>query len=471
MRRKKIKNRQMRKILLYALLLVNITSFAQKAPGPFKTGDRVVFAGNSITENGFYELYIWQYYMLHFPGRKITVMNAGIGGDVAGQILARTDDDILAKKPTVVVVTFGMNDSRYFEYWNRHVDSVRAEAVATSYASYLEIEKKLKAATGVQPILMTSSPYDETVTGPKNNFKGKHQTMLEIAKFQEEAAKENNWAFVDLMRPMTAIDEREQKRDTNFTLTGPDRIHPGNAGHFTMAWLFLKAQGLANSVVADVEINAANAKLLKALNCTVSNVTSSANKVSFVYRPNSLPFPSDEQSRVWENPQKQSDALKVIPFTEEFNKEMIRVVGLQEHSQYRLFIDGKNIGEWSGAAFKEGINLALQQNTPQYMQAQEVAELMLQYRELEQKLRSYYWLQYNFFKKKDMYLLDTEAALDSVTMNANRDWGVASKKDNYFEARKNVVRQTWQKMMKDIIDKIYIINQPVKHVVALELVM
>lgn len=451
------------------LLFVSATSFAQKAPAPFKAGDRVVFAGNSITENGFYELYIWQYYMLHFPGRRITVMNAGIGGDVAGQILSRLDDDVLAKKPSVVVVTFGMNDSRYFEYWNRPVDSVRAEAVAASYASYLEIEKKLKAAKGVQPIIMASSPYDETVTGPKNNFKGKHQTMLEIAKFQEEAAKKNNWAFVDLMRPMTAIDDLEQKKDTNFTLTGPDRIHPGNAGHFAMAWLFLKAQGLANSVVADVEINAANTKLLKALNCTVSNVASAAGKLSFVYKANSLPFPSDDQSRVWENPQKQSDALNVIPFTEEFNKEMLKLDGLQDGSQYKLTIDGKKIGEWSGAEFKQGINLALQQNTPQYMQSQQVAELMLQYRELEQKLRSYYWLQYNFFKKKDMYLQDTPAALDSVNVNAKKDWAVASKRDTYQEARKPVVRATWEKMMKDIVDKIYIVNQPVKHTVVVEM--
>ncbi|WP_431214000.1 hypothetical protein ACQ86N_03700 [Puia sp. P3] len=50
---------------------------------PFQTGDRVVFVGNSITEAGYYESYIWLYYMLHYPGRRITVYNAGIGGDRA----------------------------------------------------------------------------------------------------------------------------------------------------------------------------------------------------------------------------------------------------------------------------------------------------------------------------------------------------------------------------------------------------
>ena len=64
-------------------------------------------------------------------------MNGGIGGDVAGQILDRLDDDVLAKDPSVVVLSFGMNDSRYFDYWNTPEEKVRKEAVAASYASYL----------------------------------------------------------------------------------------------------------------------------------------------------------------------------------------------------------------------------------------------------------------------------------------------------------------------------------------------
>lgn len=50
---------------------------------PFQQGDRVAFLGNSITEAGYYESYVWLYYMTHFQNRRITVMNAGIGGDTA----------------------------------------------------------------------------------------------------------------------------------------------------------------------------------------------------------------------------------------------------------------------------------------------------------------------------------------------------------------------------------------------------
>ena len=459
----------MKKLLLVIGLFTSASIVAQiKKLAPFKNGDNVVFVGNSITEAGFYEMYIWQYYMLHFPQRKIQVLNGGIGGDVAGQILTRLDDDILQKKPTVVVLTFGMNDSRYFEYFNKPEAEVRKEAVATSFNSYQQIEKKLLAAPAIEKIMMASSPYDETVTGPKNNFHGKYATMIEIANFQEAAAKKNKWGFVDLMRPMTAIDNREQKIDTNYTLTGPDRIHPGNAGHFVMAYFFLKTQGLTGSVVADVAIDAVKGRLQKAINSSVKNIVNKDGKISFDYTANSLPFPKDTVPRSWGNTQKQSDALAVIPFTEEFNKEILTIKGLKTSAPYVLTIDGERIRGWKGAEFAKGVNLAIVSNTPQYQQAQKVADLQLKYRDLEQKLRSYYWLQYNYFNKKNMQYLDTQSAMDSVNVAAAKDWAVASKKDNYQQARKKEVRAEWEKEMAALIEEMYRLSQPIKHAITVE---
>jgi hypothetical protein len=60
-----------RLICLFTAICICINSFAQKSPAPFVNGDRVVFAGNSITEAGFYETYIWLYYITHFPKKKL----------------------------------------------------------------------------------------------------------------------------------------------------------------------------------------------------------------------------------------------------------------------------------------------------------------------------------------------------------------------------------------------------------------
>jgi Lysophospholipase L1 and related esterases len=192
----------MRTIFLLAGILTVLGGQAQvKAPAPFANGDRVVFAGNSITEAGFYGMYIWQYYQLHFPEKRITVLNGGIGGDVAGQILNRFELDIMPLKPTVLVLTFGMNDSRYFEYFNKPQEEVRKEAVATSFKSYQQLEKKLKALPGVRKILMTSSPFDETRGGSNNKFTGKFKTMQAIAAFQKKLLKKTNGVLLICWSP------------------------------------------------------------------------------------------------------------------------------------------------------------------------------------------------------------------------------------------------------------------------------
>lgn len=83
-------------------------SAAAQTVAPFKDGDRAVFLGNSITDGGHYHSYIWLYYMTRFPYMDLRVMNAGIGGETAGDMYKRLDGDVLSKRPTVLTVTFGM---------------------------------------------------------------------------------------------------------------------------------------------------------------------------------------------------------------------------------------------------------------------------------------------------------------------------------------------------------------------------
>ncbi|QEC73554.1 SGNH/GDSL hydrolase family protein [Arachidicoccus ginsenosidivorans] len=289
-------------ILSFSLCFLLASSYAQKKPAPFKPGDRVVFAGNSITEAGFYESYIWLYYMTHFPDRRITIFNGGVGGDVAEQIYRRLPGDLLPKKPTKLVVSFGMNDSKYFEYndtKNPVTEAKRKTFVDESYKSYLKIQDTLLAHPEIHKILMASSPYDETVKQEGSLFKGKWKTMDEITAFQKKAAKDQGWAYVDLFHPMTVINQREQQKDSTYTSTGPDRIHPGSAGHLIMAYIFLKDQGLAGKPVADFTLKAGSPKAIKMENCTVSTIKQQGDGLSFDYLAESLPFPVDTVARVW----------------------------------------------------------------------------------------------------------------------------------------------------------------------------
>ena len=414
-------------IAALALLGSLSRSAAQVQPlTPFQPGERIIFLGNSITEAGYYESYVWLYYMLHFPGRRITVYNGGIGGDRAKNILDRFDDDVLPKKPSTICLTFGMNDSGYFEFLAANADSTAKERVRESQRSFEAIREKLKKYTPAKKIMISSSLYDETVKNPKNYFPKKSAAMQEIAAFQEKAAREERWGFVDFLRPMTEITLREQKKDSSFTLTGSDRIHPGNAGHFVMAWLFLKQQGFTGQPVADVVIDAAAAKTERSENCRISALSASKADVQFDYLAYSLPFPQDSIPRLWGNPQRQTEALDVIPFNEEMNKEKLTVKGLGE-GNYSVSMDGQPIGHWTGTQLAKGINLATLTNTPEYEQAMSVLWLNEERMGLEAKLRNYYWLQFIYFRDIGMMFADNAAATDSVNNAARKNWDVASK--------------------------------------------
>ena len=67
-------------------------------------GDRVVFFGDSITHGGAYPEYISLYYVTRFPGKDIWFSNSGWSGASAPQGIASIDEDVAAKKPTVVTV-------------------------------------------------------------------------------------------------------------------------------------------------------------------------------------------------------------------------------------------------------------------------------------------------------------------------------------------------------------------------------
>jgi len=447
-------------LLLASIVLTNI--YAQKI-APFHAGDRVAFVGNSITDGGHYHSYIWLYYMTHFPNMRIMCFNAGIGGDAVDQIYNRFDDDVFAKKPTVLTLTWGMNDSGYFEWFRADAQDFMDKRIAGSYKYYGMLEDKLKQHPDIRKIIILSSPYDETTkSNPKNLYPKKGAALAKIIDFQEAAAKKNGWGVVDFFHPMLAIEQQEQQKDSLFSLTPNDRIHPDNDGHLVMAYLFLKAQGLASLPVADVYVDAANGKLLKAVNCRVTNVATSADSLGFNYLANSLPYPLDTIPRGWGNRKKQAEALKYVPFTNDFNQELLTIKNIKP-GDYHLLIDGELMGTWSSEQFAAGINLAEITATPEYQQAIQIRELNEERWDIERRLRMYIWMEYDFLKGKNMLYKDNNAAMDSVKKYALKDIFVNGNKDNYMRARYKSIRDAWQKEMNVLTDEIYAINKPQTH--------
>ncbi|MDU1890379.1 MAG: SGNH/GDSL hydrolase family protein [Dysgonomonas sp.] len=457
----------MKNIFLSFILLFSLgsTLSAQKIT-PFKDGERAVFLGNSITDGGHYHSYIWLYYMTRFPEMRLTVLNAGIGGDRAIDMLRRLDGDVFSKRPTMLITTFGMNDTGYFEYNGDEPEKFADEKVKESYDAYKQIEERYKKLENTKIVLMGSSPYDETAVIEGNTpFRNKNKAMLRIVDFQRESAKNNGWQFFDLNQPMTALNEQFQQKDPTFALCGNDRIHPDNDGHMVMAYLFLKAQGFAGKGVADINIDAAKASVVSSSNCEITELRKTSTGISFDYLANSLPYPMDTIPRGWGCKKSQSQASDIIPFMDEMNKEVLTVNGLK--GKYRLLIDGEEIGVWSAGDFAKGINLAALSNTPQYQQALQVMYLNEERWETERRTREYAWVQFNFFLPKGITDLSTREAIEVLDKYKDSDGWLRGRRDIFSKGMFPQIKKIWQSQQDLFIDTIYEINTPVKRKITL----
>lgn len=449
----------MKRFLVYGIgLVVWVAGLSAQNVAPFGEGDRIAFVGNSITCGGHYHSYIWLYYMTHFPDRRIDIFNEGIGGDVAEMIYKRLDK-VFEHRPTVVTLSFGMNDVGYRDYDAPGADSIGRSLVQKACRDYVWIETAYKQHPQVKKILIGSSPYDETSRFNRVAFPGKNRLIQEIADFLEREAGKNKWGFVDFNRPMVAINQYEQQRDSTFTLCGKDRIHPSTDGHLVMAYLFLKAQGLAGRPVADIRIDAARRKVDRAENCGVYDLEVSPGRVAFTYRGNSLPYPLDPVPYEDEK-RTQADAAQVIPFLDEMSYEGLVVKGLA-NGYYLLKIENQTIGRFTAGELKRGINLALFPNTPQYRQAAEVARMNEARWLKERRMREYYWVEYNLMRQTGMLWACNEAAVDTLRKYRPGDVFLQGNGDLWLQYMHPGIRKDCRREQQKLVDLIYERNKPV----------
>src|SRR6266699_6012968 len=99
-------------LLMLTALAAHAQSFA------LKDGDRVVFYGDSITDQRLYTTLTETYVVTRFPKLNVQFVHSGWGGDRVtggggGPIDVRLQRDVLAYQPTVMTIMLGMNDGSY----------------------------------------------------------------------------------------------------------------------------------------------------------------------------------------------------------------------------------------------------------------------------------------------------------------------------------------------------------------------
>ena len=464
-------NQNMRKLIILFLLLLpcscTLLLLQAQSVAPFQKGDRVAFVGNSITDGGHYHSYIWLYYMTHFPQMRLWMANCGVGGDTAKEILARFDDDVLTKEPTVLTFTFGMNDTGYYEYNGADSADFARRKFEEAIRQFALCEEKLKSLKGVRTVMIGTSPYDQTSTFNDDIFARKNDNMQRIIAVQKEAAKRNGWEFLDFNAPMVALNTQQQQTEPAFTIIGNDRIHPDNDGHMVMAYLFLQAQGMVGQKVADIGLDAVSGKVIKAGNCRISKVKRTDSTLQFDCLASSLPFPLDTIAHGWGFNHGAAQVTKVIlSFIDDLSDEHLTVKGLS--GRYELTIDGILIDTLSSAALSEGINLSRYRHTPQYQQALVVMALNETRWDVERRFREWAWVNYDFMMPAGHLNDNTEQGAQKFReLSKDNSW-LASKKGTYDQMVHPEVREAYRQEMECLVDRIYELNQPRKHTFLLK---
>src|SRR6266403_1090493 len=351
------------RIRFFVFITVILGLISSVIAGDFfiKDGDRVVFLGDSITEQRLYTTYIEAYALTRHPDWKLTFRNVGWGGDTSWlrqrahpdekQLFAADESaqptmvedsvgrglrrDVLPLKPTVVTVKFGMNDHSYQPF--------REDIFRAYVRSQEEIAKVLKGQ-GTQVAFLTPQPIEDKRTDPDKD--ARNQSLRKFSDGLKEVCSKEGATFVDQFDPYMAIMLRERSGNPSALIGGGDAVHPGPIGHTVMAWAILKGLG-ATPTVSRADVDYA-AKRSSSSQCEISNLKVAVGTVSFDRLDEALPMPIDPRAEA---------SLKLAPVLEDLDRYELRISGLPE-ANYELTIDGESATKASAADLAKGLNMA-----------------------------------------------------------------------------------------------------------------
>jgi len=368
-------------------------------------GERVLFYGDSITQQRYYPVAVETYVRTRFPNLQVKFVDSAVGGArVTGNWAVTSEDqslerDVFPFKPNVVTIMLGMNDASY-----RPFDPTVFDTYANGYRHIIQsLESHLP---GVKIVLIEPSPYDDVTLkpfyphNPDNLPGGYNDTLLHYCQFVRKLGAEHHLMVVDFNTPMVKLLEQAEKEDPSLAeKIIPGRVHPSASGELAMAQALLKAWN-APSTVTRVALNARSGSVAGSVNTAVSGLSATGQDITWTQTDESLPYPimtlhstkwpqfppapfERQRSDIFwklpplEGPEVNPVAQLVVRLTDMYQNldaEMLKVTGLTAAS-YSLKIDGSAVGTFSKEQLGQGINLA-RYDTPMMEQADKVLTLV-----------------------------------------------------------------------------------------------
>jgi lysophospholipase L1-like esterase len=299
-----------------------------------KDGDRVVFYGDSITEQRLYTTYVEHYCSTHYPDRRITFINTGWGGDkvtandcqpcagVGG--LARIKRDLLDHNPTVVTLLFGMNDGQYQDF---------DPAIMKVYQDGLRsIIAEVKSKTQARIYVMTPTVYDGTRHTPWSKTDKYNDVLDRYSEAAKQIATGEGLPLIDLHAVTTAALNRAKQQNPSYTFL-PDGVHPAEDGQLVMAAEILRAWGVP------VQGHVVSARVSPATDTSSASISVSI----LAPLPWPSPLPSDTMAKTY------ADIIGE-------GTVIAQLTGLGP-GRYGVSVDGKDAGQFTAEAIAEGLRV------------------------------------------------------------------------------------------------------------------
>lgn len=333
------------RFIVSVFLFSLVTTFA-RAEFALRDGDTVAFIGDSITAARGYTKIVEHYTLMRFPERKIRFVNAGEGGDTAAKCLSRLERDVFSQGATVVTVAFGINDIG----WGTKANEESKQRYLDGIRSIIEQCR----ARNVRPIICSAAI---TAEAPDKAEQGYLQIMCDEGL---ALAKSLGAETIDLQRGMREVQRRIVEANTNekdqskhVRLHVEDGIHLSDLGQLTMAYALLK--GLrAPEEVSSLVVDAATATVVSENGCRVSECKKLEDGIAFVREDEGLPITLGTFS-VWD--------FRWVPIPEGINRYMLAVQNLPP-GEYRLWVDGRDLGTASAANLARGMNITTAKGDP-----------------------------------------------------------------------------------------------------------
>ncbi|MCF8324127.1 MAG: SGNH/GDSL hydrolase family protein [Leadbetterella sp.] len=214
------------KTLLFGLFLTSLL-FAFKADTPKK----IIFFGDSITQAGVnpggYITMLKEMYAK--AGNTSELIGAGIGGNKVYDLFLRMEDDVLSKKPDVVVIYVGVND-----VW--HKASYGTGTDADKFTKFYTALIKKMQSQGIKLILTTPAAIGEK-TDHSNQQDG---DLNQYSKIIRDLAKEHKCGLVDLRKEFLAYNLANNPENKGQGILTTDRVHLNEAGNKFVAELMFR---------------------------------------------------------------------------------------------------------------------------------------------------------------------------------------------------------------------------------------